>query len=262
MARTTVPPVLLVYPSTDKRVASPQPLITPQRFLNQKLSKWKTTLTLRKSNKFSGKQGSSVRKKPHKKIIRGCATLFDIVHEYAYHKSRMGHGHRACIELTKAEKKLASVQTKKLDLEAQVKRLEEQVTAEKEKFFQILKASGAEDAQRHSEEVVGLRGWIAELEVEVKHVSDDFVVTTKSNFANYAWAVFYKAEKEKLVENLPMLIHEKFPVILEVELKLDGNVAEKVLVKKVKRLVKGYDWKQGLGVKVSKCHVNVVDCNG
>nr|GFB99573.1 hypothetical protein [Tanacetum cinerariifolium] len=90
-----------------------------------------------------------------------------------------------------------------------------------------LKVNEARVAKCHDEEVAGLKGRIVELEDEVKHVNDDFAVTIESNSVNYAQVAFYKAEKEKLMENLPLLFKSvlEFP---KAKLKLDKDVAMKV----------------------------------
>ncbi|GJY27453.1 hypothetical protein Tco_0403220 [Tanacetum coccineum] len=46
---------------------------------------------------------------------------------YVYLKSWVGQAHRTGIELAKAQRKLTTVQSKKLDLYSQVKRLDEQL---------------------------------------------------------------------------------------------------------------------------------------
>ncbi|GJU07998.1 hypothetical protein Tco_1124428 [Tanacetum coccineum] len=67
-----------------------------------------------------------------------------------------------------------------------------------------LKANEAEAARRHSEELTNLKGQIAKLEVKIRHVNDDLAMTAESDSQYYDWASFYKAEKEKLVETLPL----------------------------------------------------------
>nr|GEU30560.1 hypothetical protein [Tanacetum cinerariifolium] len=120
--------------------------------------------------------------------------LVDIAHEYSYLRSKVGQGHK----------------------ETMVR-----VIAEKEKSFHTWKVNEAEGPQCHDEEVDGFKGRIFELEVAVKHVTDDFVMTAESNSDNYARTVYYKAEKEKH-------IRKKVPEFLEAGSKLDKDVAVKV----------------------------------
>ncbi|GJT64457.1 hypothetical protein Tco_1015937 [Tanacetum coccineum] len=152
------------------------------------------------------------------------AILVDIVHEYAYLRSKLRQGHRTGVKLTKGQRHFVSVRTEKLDLETQVKRLEKQLEASimsrrMKLEAQTLKASEAEVAQQNSEKVVGLRRRIAELEVEIKHANDDLV----------AFVRVHKRAMYLGAHNLYVKIHEKFPEVPEAELKLDGNVAVKLV---------------------------------
>ncbi|GKA06033.1 hypothetical protein Tco_0685153 [Tanacetum coccineum] len=66
-----------------------------------------------------------------------------------------------------------------VELDLQVRHLKEtidRVTVEKEKSFQTMKANKAEVARRHSKEVIGLQGRIAELEAEVRRANDDLAL--------------------------------------------------------------------------------------
>ncbi|GJU22749.1 hypothetical protein Tco_1156091 [Tanacetum coccineum] len=142
--------------------------------------------------------------------------------------------------------------TDRMELEVRVRSLQEtigRVTVEKEKSFHTLKASKAEVAQRHGDEVIGFKGRIVKLEVKVKHVNDDLVVAVEPNFENYARVIYYKAEKEKLkmgmslgAHNLSAKIYEKCPKVPEVELKLDGNVVVKVADKAVALSTKSWPY--------------------
>nr|GFC93063.1 hypothetical protein [Tanacetum cinerariifolium] len=112
-----------------------------------------------------------------------------------------GHIIVAGVELNKVKRQLNNARVENLDLETQVKRLEEQSRASG------LPANKGEVARRHDEEVAVLKGRIAKLVAEVKHVNDDLAVIAKSTSNNHDRVVFYKAKIKKLMENLPLLFN-------------------------------------------------------
>ncbi|GJT71981.1 hypothetical protein Tco_1031267 [Tanacetum coccineum] len=131
--------------------------------------------------------------------------LVDIVHEYDYLQSRMDL--EAQVKSIEEQLRVSGFPCR-VELEAWVRTLQEIITSvivEQEKSFWSLKANKAKVAILHDEEVVGLKGQIVELKDEVKHVNDEFSVTFESNSRNYARVALYKAEKEKLMENFPLL---------------------------------------------------------
>nr|GEU40878.1 hypothetical protein [Tanacetum cinerariifolium] len=85
--------------------------------------------------------------------------------------------------------------------------------------YDYLRTSEAEVAQRHNEEVAGLRRRIAKRGGEIKHANDNL-------------ADFVRVQKRAMylgAHNLYVNIHEKFFEVPEADLKLDGNVAVKVV---------------------------------
>ncbi|GKA84586.1 hypothetical protein Tco_0806181 [Tanacetum coccineum] len=161
---------------------------------------------------------------PQRRLVNSLSSfdrsLMDIAHEYVYLRSRVGQGHKVGVKLNKVQRQIEN--------ETIVRMI-----AKKEKSYHTLKANKAEGRQRHDEEVDGLKGWISELEVAVKHVNDDLVVTAESNSDNYAQVVYYKVEKEKLVEKFPLLFnrllyYDEFSQAFVPGSKMDKDVAVKV----------------------------------
>ncbi|GJQ89130.1 hypothetical protein Tco_0000269 [Tanacetum coccineum] len=107
--------------------------------------------------------------------------LIDIAHAYAYLRSRERHSQRASSKLTRVPGQLEIVRAEKETID--------RVIVEKEKSFLTMKANKTEVAHRHSEEVVGLQGRIAELEIKVRRVNDNLAVTAESSSMNYDRAI-------------------------------------------------------------------------